>query len=82
MDKVFILFSLMLVSVCTSHSVFASLEFAHFEKWLAEHEIELQEPDKAWPVWKENVEFVYRQNSLGLSYRVDLNDFAHLVRIA
>ncbi len=63
-------------------NAFASVEYAHFEKWIAEHKIQVEHPDKAWPVWKENVEFVYTQNSLGLSYKLGLNDLAHLVRMA
>ncbi len=77
MARFSVIFALLLV--CTG--VFASVEYAHFEKWISERGIEVKNPDKAWSVWKENVEFVYRHNSLGLSYKLALNDFAHLVSI-
>ncbi len=77
--SVFIAILHVLVLACTS--AYAEVEYALFEKWIAEHKIDLQleKPDKVWPVWKENAEFVFNQNSLGLSYKLALNEFTHLV---
>lgn len=34
---------------------------------------------RIYPTWKENAEYVEKQNSLGLPYSLSLNKFAHLV---
>ena len=52
-----------------------------FLRWCAEFYDSEDDNDLAriYPTWRENADYVQRQNSLGLSYTLSLNKFAHLV---
>ena len=55
-------------------------EDAAFLQWSAQYfHGSSEDLARVYPTWKKNAEFVEQQNSLGLSYRVSLNKFAHLV---
>lgn len=54
-------------------------EDARFMKWVSEYKMQDADLSKVYSVWRSNVEFVDHQNSLGLSYTLSLNQFAHLV---
>ena len=52
-----------------------------FLQWCAEFcESQTEEYlTRIYPVWKKNADYIEEQNSLGLSYTLSLNKFAHLV---
>ena len=56
-------------------------EDARFMKWVSEYKMQDADLSKIYSVWKRNAEFVDHQNSIGLSYTLSLNQFAHLVSI-
>jgi len=56
-------------------------EDEEFLRWCTEFYDSEDDNDLAriYPTWRENADYVQRQNSLGLSYTLSLNKFAHLV---
>ena len=56
-------------------------EDGEFSQWLSQHHGQgdnLQLED-IYPTWRKNADLVEHHNSLGLSYSLALNKFAHLV---
>lgn len=56
-------------------------EDARFMKWVSDYKMQDADLSEIYPVWRRNAEFVDYKNSLGLSYSLSLNQFAHLVSI-
>ena len=52
-----------------------------FKRWCAEFCVSESEEylTRIYPTWRQNADFVEKQNSLGLTYSASLNRFAHLV---
>ena len=82
------LFALLaLFALCISRpaqAAAASLSYGEdeeFLRWCADFYDSEDDNDLAriYPTWRENADYVQRQNSLGLSYTLSLNKFAHLV---
>jgi hypothetical protein len=71
------------ISCIESETEASQLDYTHdelFKRWCAELcESESEEYlARIYPTWRENAEFVEKQNRLGLPYSVSLNRFAHL----
>ena len=70
---------LLLVAVCSTGVQGVSYqEDKEFNQWLSQQRDNLQLED-IYPTWRKNADLVKHHNSLGLSYTLALNKFAHLV---
>lgn len=74
--------ALLLVAVCSTGVQGVSYqEDEEFNRWLSQHHGQgdnLQLED-IYHTWRKNADLVEHHNSLGLSYSLALNKFAHLV---
>lgn len=73
-------FSLLLAVICSIEAAQSDyLKDEEFQQWVFQYYTG-DNLEEIYPTWRRNADFVKYQNSLGLSYSLGLNKFAHLVR--
>ena len=55
------------------------LQDEEFQAWVSQYYGDGENLAEIYPTWRRNADFVKHQNTLGLSYTLSVNKFAHLV---
>ena len=56
-------------------------EDVEFQQWVSQYYRDGGSLAEIYPTWRRNADFVKHHNSLGLSYTLTVNKFAHLVSV-
>ena len=57
------------------------LQDGEFLEWVSQYHGDGDNLAQIYPTWRRNADFVKHQNTLGLSYTLSVNKFAHLVSV-
>lgn len=75
---------LLLAVTCSSSQEGKGLDYLQdeeFQSWISQYYRGGENLAEIYPTWRRNADFVKHQNTLGLSYTLSVNKFAHLVSL-
>lgn len=75
---------LLLAVACSSSQEGEGLDYLQdeeFQSWISQYYRGGENLAEIYPTWRRNADFVKHQNTLGLSYILSVNKFAHLVSL-
>ena len=75
---------LLLAVACSTFQEGEGLDYLQdeeFQEWVSQFYQDGKNLAQIYPTWRRNADFVRHQNTLGLSYTLSVNKFAHLVSV-
>ena len=75
---------LLLAVACSSSQEGERLDYLldeEFQSWISQYSRDDENLAEIYPTWRRNADFVKHQSTLGLSYTLSVNKFAHLVSL-